>query len=257
MQKIFTEHCVPGGLLWWLSDKESTCQCRRCQLDPWVRKISWRRKWQPTPALLPGKFHGQRSLLQSLGSQRVIHNWATKQQQQLCSRHCLGTRDTSRNLEDRASCPWGALHAWHVLGAAKRPVVWTKGRGANAEVRQGSESVKVVQSCLTLCDPIDYSLSGSSVHGILQARILASIALPFSRGSSQPRSPTLQVDYLPSEPPGDHIRSGDQCEQGSLINQSLHRKQHIQKMMMGGRSGCCLQRRCLKSLGKPGGGRYY
>ena len=117
--------------------------------------------------------------------------------------------------------------------------------------------MKVVQSCLTLCDLMDCSLPGSSVHGILQARILAWIALPFSRGSSQPRSPTLQVDSLPSEPPGDHIRPRDQCEQGSLINQSLHRKQHIQKMMMEGRGGFCLQRRCLKSLGKPGGGRYY
>ena len=34
----------------------------RCRLDPRVRKIAWRRKWQPTPAFLPGKFHGQRSL---------------------------------------------------------------------------------------------------------------------------------------------------------------------------------------------------
>ena len=47
------------------TDKESTCQCRRhkrCRFDPWVRKISWRRKWQPVPIFLPGKFHGQRSL---------------------------------------------------------------------------------------------------------------------------------------------------------------------------------------------------
>ena len=36
------------GLLWWLSVKESTCQCRRLGFDPWVRKIPWRRKWQPT-----------------------------------------------------------------------------------------------------------------------------------------------------------------------------------------------------------------
>ena len=42
--------------------------------------------------------------------------------------------------------------------------------------------VKVAQSCLTLCNPKDYT-----VHGILQARILAWVAFPFSRGSSQPR----------------------------------------------------------------------
>ena len=42
----------------WLSDKESTCQCRRHKssgLDPWVGKIPWRRKWQPTPVFLPGE----------------------------------------------------------------------------------------------------------------------------------------------------------------------------------------------------------
>ena len=34
----------------------------RDRIDPWVRKIPWRRKWQPTPVFLPGKFHGQRRL---------------------------------------------------------------------------------------------------------------------------------------------------------------------------------------------------
>ena len=43
----------------------------------------------------------------------------------------------------------------------------------------------------TLCDPMDYSPPGSSVHGILQARILEWVAIPFSRGSSQPRNQTL------------------------------------------------------------------
>ena len=49
------------------------------------------------------------------------------------------------------------------------------------------------QLCLTVCDPMDCSLPGSSVHGILQARILEWVAVPFSRGSSQPRSLTLQI----------------------------------------------------------------
>ena len=46
----------------------------------------------------------------------------------------------------------------------------------------------VTQSCPTLCDPIDYSPPGSSAHGFLQARILELVAIPFSRGSSQPRN---------------------------------------------------------------------
>ena len=46
---------------------------------------------------------------------------------------------------------------------------------------------EVTQSCLTLCDPMDYNLPGSSVHGIFQARILEWVAISFSRGSSLPR----------------------------------------------------------------------
>ena len=45
----------------------------------------------------------------------------------------------------------------------------------------------IAQSCLILCNPTDYSLPGSTVHGILQARILEWIAIPFSRGSSLSR----------------------------------------------------------------------
>ena len=48
--------------------------------------------------------------------------------------------------------------------------------------------VLISQSCLTLCNPLDCSLPGSSVHGILQARILEWVAISFSRGSSQPRN---------------------------------------------------------------------
>ena len=51
----------------------------------------------------------------------------------------------------------------------------------------GCMHAKSLQSCLTLCDLMDYSLPGSSVHGILQARILKWVAMPSSRGSSQPR----------------------------------------------------------------------
>ena len=52
----------------WPNGKESTCQCRRRKrlgFSPWVGKIPWRRKWQPTPVFLPGESHGQRSLVGS------------------------------------------------------------------------------------------------------------------------------------------------------------------------------------------------
>ena len=48
----------------------------------------------------------------------------------------------------------------------------------------------VTQWCLTLCDPMDCSLPGSSIHGVFQARILEQVAISFSRGSSRPRDQT-------------------------------------------------------------------
>ena len=50
------------GISRWLSNKEPTCQCRRCRFYPWVRKIPWSRKWLPTPVFLPAKSHGHTSL---------------------------------------------------------------------------------------------------------------------------------------------------------------------------------------------------
>ena len=70
---------------------------------------------------------------------------------------------------------------------------------------------KSLQSCLTLCNPMDCTLPGPSVHRILQARILENswVAMPFSRGSSQPRD-QIHISYLlhwqagslPLAPPG-------------------------------------------------------
>ena len=62
---------------WWLRWYRICLQCKRPEFDPWVRKISWRRKWHPTLVFLPGEFHGQRSLagyIQSMWSQRVTHD---------------------------------------------------------------------------------------------------------------------------------------------------------------------------------------
>ena len=50
------------GLPRWLSGKESFCQCRKRGFDPWLGKLPWRRKWQPTPVFLLGKPHEQSSL---------------------------------------------------------------------------------------------------------------------------------------------------------------------------------------------------
>ena len=81
---MFSYHI--SGLPWWLSGKESTCQCRRCWFDLWVRKIPWRRKWQPTPVFLPGRPHGHRSLAGYSPWGQKESDTATKQQ------GCFGPR---------------------------------------------------------------------------------------------------------------------------------------------------------------------
>ena len=63
----------------WCSGKESACQCRKCKrwgFDPWVGKIPWRRKWQPTSVFLPEECHRLKSLAShSPGGRRVGHDW--------------------------------------------------------------------------------------------------------------------------------------------------------------------------------------
>ena len=68
-------------LPWWLSGKESACQCRTHGFEPWVWKIFWRKKWQPTPVFLSGKSQGQRSLAgySPWGRRRVRLDLVTKQ----------------------------------------------------------------------------------------------------------------------------------------------------------------------------------
>ena len=51
------------GLTWWCGGTEPASQCRRYGFHPWIGKIPWKRKWQPTPAFLPGESHGQRNLV--------------------------------------------------------------------------------------------------------------------------------------------------------------------------------------------------
>ena len=114
----------------------------------------------------------------------------------------------------------GCFRAWPSCCSAGlpasllRPLLYGEGFCSHVPEGQGPPpsvtvlyvSVLVAQSCLILCNPLDCSSSGSSVHGILQARILEQVIIPFSRGSSRPRdgtrSPALQADSLPSEPPG-------------------------------------------------------
>ena len=77
---------------------------------------------------------------------------------------------------------------------------------AGAHPPVGCGDAQSLQLCLTLCNPTDCSPPGSSVHEILQATVLAWVPISFSRGLPDPeiesRSPALQMESLPYEPPG-------------------------------------------------------
>ena len=76
---IYFLHSVYIGLPWWFSSNESTSRTpKRWEFSPWVGKIPWRRAWQPTPVLLPGKAPQTEKPggIQSMRSQRVGHDWS-------------------------------------------------------------------------------------------------------------------------------------------------------------------------------------
>ena len=70
---LFNSSYQEHGLPWWLSSKRICPQCRRCGIDPWVRKIPWRREWQPIPVFFPGESHGQRSSVAFSSQSELYH----------------------------------------------------------------------------------------------------------------------------------------------------------------------------------------
>ena len=79
---------------WWLTKYRIRLQCGRRRFDPWVGKISWRRAWQHILVFLPGEspWTEEPSELQSMGSQRVGHDWGTKHAaypSTVCTQSCL------------------------------------------------------------------------------------------------------------------------------------------------------------------------
>ena len=105
--------------------------------------------------LQDGWWTGRPGVLQSMGSRKIGHNWGTEQQQ-----FWKTVRRYFKNL--KIELPYGPAIPLLDIYLKK----W----------------VKFAQSCLTLCDPMDYR-----VYGILQAKTLEWVIIPFSRGSSQPR----------------------------------------------------------------------
>ena len=151
-----------NGLPWQLRQWGIHLQCRRQRLDPWVGKILWKRKWQPALVFLPGESHGQRNLAgyspwghkeldmtEQPSTHKYINNF-------LC--YTMGLCCLSI-LSIYANCKF-LIHSSPSFSLPWQPV-YSLGLSVCFCFAKWSE-VKVTQSCLTLCDPMDYT-----VHGIL------------------------------------------------------------------------------------------
>ena len=217
----------PGGT----SSQESSCQCRRCKrlgFDPWVGKIPWSRKWQPTPVVFPGEFHGERSLAgyspRGCRELDMTEHACTRDPDTVASLQGLVYRSShqlfwslpQQQLENRSvnrinscfptgvwKCQCSCLEnprdgaAWWaaIYGAAQsrtRPK-WLSSSSSSSNICLvylfPSFYLQhvfllflcclVTKSCLILCNPMDCSPPGSSVHVSLQARILEWVAISF------------------------------------------------------------------------------
>ena len=136
----------------------------------------------PTLVFLPEEFHGQRSLA-------GYSPWSCKESdktQQL---------NNSTDAHEAVSCLISKFTGGVTLG--EFPIFGSSSLNPNFSY-QAEVKVLVTQSCPTLCNPMDYSPPGSSVGENLQARTLVWVAIPFSRGSSQPRDRTW-VSHISGE----------------------------------------------------------
>ena len=136
---------------------------------------------------MPGKSHGRRSLVgcspwgryESDTTERLYFHFSLS---------CIGEGygnplqcSCLENPRDRGS-RWAAIY-----GVAQSRTQLKQRSSSSSNIHFCLMKVLVIQSCPTLCNPMNCSLPGSSVHGILQAWILEWVAMPFSKGSSQPR----------------------------------------------------------------------
>ena len=163
--------------------KESACQSRRhwrLGFDPWVKSIPRRRKWQPTPVFLPGKFHGQRSLVDYIP-------WGCKEADRLSTHKHWRPRIFSSVI----LCEYRM--AWNRQNKAKRPLFESIYHPTANSIHLRLRSVNYSAIQITIDRETygpDRSLSGSSV-GIFQAKLLEWVAMLSSRGFPQPRDQTL------------------------------------------------------------------
>ena len=185
------------------SDGKSIClQCGILGFDPWVRKIPWRRKWQPTWVLLPGKSHGQRSLVgYSLWGHKESDMTEWLHFHYMCIIYIDYTyiylhihwyqRNVCVCMHTYPSLFWGVLFIFKFLITC---LITLYSFSSSCPLTSMSLYILCLKSLnrQLLCHVQLFATPWIvfSVHGFLQARILEWVAIPFSRGSSQSSDPT-------------------------------------------------------------------
>ena len=184
----------------WLGKKKNTtCQCRRCGFDSWIRKIPWRRKWKPTPVFLTGKSERQRSLVgcSPWGPKKVGHNLAIKTTTKFNSTTKIFQK--SSLFSTVFNSLWTGSHS-PLLGFLFYGTSYISAKLVLVPRTQLVTSItcccSVAKLCPTLCNPMNCSTPGFSVlHSLLkftQTHVhWASDAIQPSHPLSLPFSPAL------------------------------------------------------------------
>ena len=167
------------GLPWWLSGQRICLQCRRHRRGR-VWFLSWKNPLEEEMAIhssiLAWKIPWTEETggLQSTGVTKVGYNWATKHA------HMQWINDVGFPLDSSLKELERIIHMRFKCELKWCLILFF-------QVSSFQMCAKSLQMSLTHCNPMDCSWSGSSVHGILQARILEWIAMPSSKGSSWPK----------------------------------------------------------------------
>ena len=175
------------GLPRWLSDKESTCQGRRLKrrrFETQVEKIHWRRRWQPTPILLPRKLHGWRSLV-------GYSPWGHKESDTISASLSLSYSLLGLRVPENWNNYWN-----HYMFPCPCTVIIVL-------TARESVSLPVVSDSVTLWTVVRQALLSL---GFSRQQCWNGLPCPPAGNlpdpGIEPRSPALQEDSLPSEPPG-------------------------------------------------------
>ena len=155
----------------------------------------WRKKWQPTPVFLPGKFHGQRSLA-------GCSPWGCKESgmtEHTCtSSHLFLNNQLSPGSDELWA--WNDFRFIYIYSFQQTFIYW-------AHTMYCMCVCSVTRPCPTLCCPMDSRPPASSVHEISQEGTLELVAISYSRGSSLRRDWTPRLLYLLHWQPGFYHRA--------------------------------------------------